>query len=398
MTLGVLSGNSRGASDPVQTSRIKVHTAVCALFRERFLRALRSPARTQRETLSQILDANTGTWFGRRHGFGKVRSVQDYRAAVPIGSHEDVADSVRRIAAGKPDVLTRAPVDSLQLTSGSTTGRRRLVPSTVTYQRKVRAATLASQGRYGHRAVWGTQYGSSEGLVGIPHDDTDAHVPAVATSFLEFIPEEDWYGESPQTRLVTELDPGGRYEVVLTGWNGMYRHQLGDVVEVCGAFGGVPTFRVVSRRAGMLSAAREKTTEAQVVEAVTACATSLGAPLVDFVVDIDRSADPAGYRMWAEPAQRIGKPASLGAAFDAGLRSANPAYGPLRDRGEIGSPIVRLLPRETFRRFRRQREQAGGPAEQLKILHSSTDPAYVALFKQEAEADRNGGERSITLP
>lgn len=557
-------------SEVVQAVRRGTYAGLAAVLRERFLRALGRAERAQEETLLRILSDNEGTWFGERHGFQGLRSAGDYRRAVPVQTPEDLSGPVERIAAGEPNVLTRSPVRYLQLTSGSTTGRRKMVPSTPVYGRKRRAATLAGQGFfnrwaarkgirygrgipavssrplgitaggipygtassghargvrrlwewfsvvpfevsqvpepedrryacwrfallagdvsfvsaafmayldtfaatlyersealirdladgtldpglslsstgrdelqsrlspapklaaklenlaerhgglmprevwpgigwlltahapvfetyeprlsdwYGHKAVWGTQYGASEGLVGIPYDGTYSHAPAVMTSFLEFIPEKAWPERNPETCLAGELEFGRRYEVVVTGWNGMYRYRLGDVVEVDGAFRGVPTFRVVSRRAGILSVAGEEMTEAEVAGAVAECSRRVGIPFVDFVVDLDRTVTPARYRMWAEPPRNFAasaKPTAVRSAFEAGLRSKNPRYGEFRDGGKVGAPAVEFLPPGTFHGFRRTREAAGGPAEQLKVLHSSTDPGYIALFEKEA--------------
>lgn len=562
-------GTLPGAADSSSLAHAfhdKVYGGVSAFLRERFLRSLGDVPRTQHRLLMKVLSENAATVFGRDHGFGHISSVEEYRSAVPLRSHEELDGLIRRVAAGEPGILTRAPVDYLQLTSGSMTGRRRMVPSTPVYRRERRAATLVGQGLfnrwadergirrgrglaavaslplgyteggipygtasaghargvrrlwgwfsvtpyaattvvepedrryalwrhallsrhisfvsapfmayldtfattlfrrseelirdvadgtlgsvpglsralreelaaslrpdrgraaelqeladrhgglvpravwpdigwlltahgpvfqtyeprlagwYGQKGVWGTQYGASEGLVGVPYDGTYAHAPAVSTSFLEFIPEEYWTEEQPRTLLIEELRIGGRYEVVLTGWNGMYRYRLGDVVEVVGGLRGAPTFEVVSRRAGILSIAGEEMTEAAVSGAVAACARGSKTSFVDFVVDVDQTTDPARYRLWAEPSGR----ASVGLlrlAFDAGLCSSSATYGELRDRGEIGTPAVELLPRGTFYGFRRRREREGGPAEQLKILHSSTDPGYVAMFRYEA--------------
>ena len=108
-----------------------------------------------------------------------------------------------------------------------------------------------------------------------------------------------------------------------------------------------------------------------------------GSSFVDFVVEIDRTADSARYRLWAELSGHA-PPGPLLVAFDACLRSASAAYGALRDRGEIGEPAIEFLPPGTFYRFCRRREREGGPAEQLKVLHSSADPDYVAMFREEA--------------
>jgi len=95
----------------------------------RYRRALRAPAAAQARVLLSCLRRNAGTAFGREHGFDSVRSVADYRARVPPASYDDMAPLVHRAARGDAHVLTRAPVERLVPTSGSTAAAK-LVPFT----------------------------------------------------------------------------------------------------------------------------------------------------------------------------------------------------------------------------------------------------------------------------
>ena len=89
---------------------------------------------------------------------------------------------------------------------------------------------------YGDKPVWGAPYTASEGILGVAHQvDSYSHLPAVSVGYLEFIPEEEWGSEaSPACLSLKELELGRRYEVVLTGRNGLYRYRVGDVIEVDG--------------------------------------------------------------------------------------------------------------------------------------------------------------------
>jgi GH3 auxin-responsive promoter len=103
--------------------------ASCLREAYRFGRALGDVAGTQERLLLEALRRNEGTEYGRRHGFAKIRSTDEYRERVPLTDYEDYAEAVGRISAGESNVLTGDPVLLLEPTSGSTAATK-LVPYT----------------------------------------------------------------------------------------------------------------------------------------------------------------------------------------------------------------------------------------------------------------------------
>src|SRR5262249_4367209 len=67
---------------------------------------------------------------------------QSYQARVPLSTFEDYAASVRRVAAGDPDVLTAERVLLLEPTSG-TTGGEKLIPYTASLRRQFQRGVAA---------------------------------------------------------------------------------------------------------------------------------------------------------------------------------------------------------------------------------------------------------------
>jgi hypothetical protein len=101
-----------------------------SLPRARALRhALRDPERAQRLVLSRYLRANADTAFGLRYGFASIRSAAAYQESIPLTEFDEYAPWIDRIRAGETRVLTRAPVERLVPTSGSTAAAK-LIPYT----------------------------------------------------------------------------------------------------------------------------------------------------------------------------------------------------------------------------------------------------------------------------
>src|SRR4051794_36206341 len=88
------------------------------------------PEPSQLRTPRRILAANADTTYGREHGFATLRSVREYREAVPINTYEELRPYVDRIADGTdPHALTADDVEMFTNTSG-TTSKPKLIPVT----------------------------------------------------------------------------------------------------------------------------------------------------------------------------------------------------------------------------------------------------------------------------
>ncbi|MFG3497322.1 GH3 auxin-responsive promoter family protein [Streptomyces sp. NPDC047928] len=88
----------------------------------------------QREVLRDLLEFNAGTEFGRRHGFDRIRTIDDFRAAVPVQDYAAHAPLIERTAAGEPNLLT-ADMPVVYFTSSGTTGAHKKIPVTPRFMR-----------------------------------------------------------------------------------------------------------------------------------------------------------------------------------------------------------------------------------------------------------------------
>ncbi len=99
----------------------------------RFEVATRDPVASQQRKLAEILERNKDTEYGRKHGFAAIKSLPEYRAAVPITTYEDIKADMERVTRGSKNVFTAEDPVMFARTSG-TTGDAKYVPVTPTCQ------------------------------------------------------------------------------------------------------------------------------------------------------------------------------------------------------------------------------------------------------------------------
>jgi hypothetical protein len=111
--------------------------------REALERGLDDPLASQWAFLDRLLKSRANTVIGRELGLGSIRSIDDFRASVPIHEYERVAPYVQRVAAGEPDVLFPGTAVHFTRTTG-TTG----VPKDIPLGREYRDDVLAAIGPF----------------------------------------------------------------------------------------------------------------------------------------------------------------------------------------------------------------------------------------------------------
>lgn len=108
----------------------------------RYERATHDVERTQSALLQRLLDRNAESEFGREHRFSSIRTAREFQTLVPLSSYETMTESIRRIAAGQTNVLTREPVLMFEPTGGSS-GPEKLIPYTRSLRRQFQRAVSA---------------------------------------------------------------------------------------------------------------------------------------------------------------------------------------------------------------------------------------------------------------
>lgn len=110
----------------------QVCNQLCKLFYKKEYKRFSAPCNpeaVQSDYLKRLLQRNRETDYGRRYGFADIRSYEDFAEQVPLTVYEDYEPYLEKICKGEPGVLTMEPVMLLELTSGSSGGKK-LIPYT----------------------------------------------------------------------------------------------------------------------------------------------------------------------------------------------------------------------------------------------------------------------------
>ena len=239
---------------------------------------------------------------------------------------------------------------------------------------------------------------ASEGAFSTPvTPGTAAGVLAIRSHFFEFIPEEDYddcRGQPyPPTLLAHELEVGRSYAMLVTGSNGLYRYDMGDVVTVSGRHQATPCVEFVHKAGRMLSITGEKVGEAHVTRALHAALRALETDVAGFSATVRLDGDWPCYLFAVEPAQDwdAACTAALAQRLDLELQSANVEYEQKRRRGSLAPPVLLAVPAGTYERYRARRVAEGASELQVKppVLFAQERELWTQLVPEDpAHASR----------
>ena len=227
---------------------------------------------------------------------------------------------------------------------------------------------------------FGAVYSSAEGTFSINHAlNDDGSILAIASSFFEFIPEDQWEAEHPQTLLASEVKPGKQYRILTTNYSGFYRYDIGDVVEAVGFYEQAPLLVFRHRRGGLLSSTTEKTTEFHATQVMQILQQEFNVVLEDFCITLSADVIPAHYLVNIElaPGEKLSNPQAFLASFDRTLSEIHTSYGVKRP-DQVPSPRLRILASGSFAILRQRQLEKGIPDSQLKFPHISEDRDFLA--------------------
>ncbi len=245
---------------------------------------------------------------------------------------------------------------------------------------------------FGNIPVFGGVYGTAEGHFGIYHQSrTEGCILAIDSGFFEFMPRDQWESTAPKTLLPSEVTVGEYYRILVTSYSGIYRYDIGDVVEVVGFYNQTPLIVFRHRHGGLLSSTTEKTTEFHVVEVLQKLQQEFELNLDDFCITLSNAEFPSRYLVNIElaPGSDLKCPQAFLDRFDYWMGEINTPYRTVR-QSDVPAPQLRILSKGSFSQVRNKQVERGMFDSQLKIPHITEDRHFLAdlSFKSYTSANR----------
>lgn len=209
---------------------------------------------------------------------------------------------------------------------------------------------------------------ASEGVFSIPigmdRDDT-ALIPD--SVFYEFLPLEAG-DDFSQIVTIDKVEPGKKYEMIVTNTSGFYRYRMRDAILIVGKYLETPTIEFLHRIDQTVSIMGEKTTEDALRMAVENTTKQLDIELVDFSMYPDIDSSPVRYVFFMEFAKIPDgiKPKEIRYVLERNLAKANPSMGEKVKKGICGPTKLNFLEEESYSLYRDLMISRGTAAAQLK--------------------------------
>lgn len=220
-------------------------------------------------------------------------------------------------------------------------------------------------------------YNASEGFFGIQDtsDSDDMLLMLDYGIFYEFIPMEDFESENPKTLLLSEVEVGKNYAMVISTNGGLWRYKIGDTVK----FTTISPFRIKisGRTKHYINAFGEEVIIENAETALTKACQETGAIVVNFTAaPVYMAEGKRGGHEWI--IEFSNPPADLNnfiEVLDSTLREVNSDYDAKRHKDlALVAPIIHAVAEGTFYNWMKRRGKLGG---QNKVPRLSNTREYV---------------------
>lgn len=217
--------------------------------------------------------------------------------------------------------------------------------------------------------IYSPSYAASEGMIGINPSAYDEikYIVIPDTVFYEFllVDEED----TNKTYCIDELKIGGRYEIIITTYSGLYRYKLGDVIEVVGFYNKSPEIIFLYRKNQILNMVSEKTNEEHLTKSIIKLSRKENINIIDYTTMPDNSITPGRYIIYIEFKENVSSIDIMRfeRILDNELQKANLAYGRFRNNKRLNRLKIVALESGTFEFIKEKLFSEGISKNQIKI-------------------------------
>jgi hypothetical protein len=227
---------------------------------------------------------------------------------------------------------------------------------------------------------------ASEGRLSLGLELTDEPISALmaVVNFFEFFDLSDSTYSNPF--LIGKLEKGKKYIVVITTPEGLYRYNMGDIVEVVDFKQKLPLIRFVQRN-NFLNIVGELSPESQLISAFYSCALKLNLSVnsFTFLPDVSDHSRKPRYEILCEfndsPSDSVLK--KLPFLLDNVLQNLIQDYRQMRQEfGRLGSPIISVVKVGSYDLLNKERLVSSGQPKPLFVVKNNFIKSKFTIVKQ----------------
>jgi len=190
-------------------------------------------------------------------------------------------------------------------------------------------------------------------------------IPTIQDNFFEFAEVDSWDNGNQNTLLLSQLEAGRKYYIIVTTPHGLYRYFINDIIVVTGCFQNTPTIAFVQKGKGFTNLTGEKLYESQVIAAVQETAKAHGIVAELFIMLADKN--DFSYRLYLESTY-VFDVLDFARQLNTYLGELNIEYLSKAQSGRIKFADVKRLKSGTFEAYKAFCIKAGQREGQFKVL------------------------------
>lgn len=89
---------------------------------------MKYPHEVQAEWFNELIDSGSETEWGKKHDYASLRSLADFKKAVPVSDYDDLKPYIERIMKGEQNVLWPSEIKWFAKSSGTTSDKSKFIP------------------------------------------------------------------------------------------------------------------------------------------------------------------------------------------------------------------------------------------------------------------------------
>lgn len=223
---------------------------------------------------------------------------------------------------------------------------------------------------------WET-YNASEGFFGVQFSPASKDMLLLLDNevYYEFIPSGEWDKNNPVAVPLSGVEAGRQYAVVISTSGGLWRYRIGDTIQFTSTHPYL--FKITGRTKQFINAFGEELIVENADKAISEACRLTGSKVTEYTAaPVYFGEQSNGAHEWliefeTPPANLV----EFTHILDESLKRLNSDYEAKRSYNlSLGMPVVKIMEKDTFYNWMKQREKTGG---QNKVPKLSNDRKYV---------------------